>query len=98
MEKKVKLNAEDLENVSGGEIYGKPVGDHFETWFRCPKCNQYETMIYVFHPGYVDKAIMESSSVNVQRVYDADILHSKEFRNYLVQKEIELITYSDLKG
>ena len=46
MEKKVKLNAEDLENVSGGEIYGKPVGDHFETWFRCPKCNQYETMIY----------------------------------------------------
>jgi transcription elongation factor Elf1 len=42
----VKLNPEDLENVSGGEIYGKPVGDHFETWFRCPKCNQYETMIY----------------------------------------------------
>ena len=28
--KVMKLSPEDLENVSGGEIYGKPVGDHFE--------------------------------------------------------------------
>ena len=85
-------NAEVIFRVHGasGKSVFEDIGE-FES-------SEYETMIYVFHPGYVDKAIMESSSVNVQRVYDADILHSKEFRNYLVQKEIELITYSDLKG
>lgn len=44
--KVMKLSPEDLENVSGGEIYGKPVGDHFEVWYRCPKCKKYESMIY----------------------------------------------------
>lgn len=36
----------DLQNVSGGDKYTKVNGNNFEVWFRCPKCNKYETMIF----------------------------------------------------
>ena len=85
-------NAEVILNVHGSS--GRTLDEDIEEFMA----SEYETMIYVFHPGYVDKAIMETSSVNVQRVYDADLLHSEKLRDCLAEKEIELITYSDLIG
>lgn len=56
-----------------------------------------DCMILVFHPGYVDKTIMETSSVNIQRVYDTDLMQSEVFHSF-IDKGVELITYRDLKG
>ncbi len=44
--KVIKLNLDELENVSGGDKYTKVNGNNFEVWFRCPKCNKYEEMIF----------------------------------------------------
>lgn len=53
-----------------------------------------EVQMLVYHPGFVDAYIMKHSSLNINRVYELEMLCDSNVKNYL--KNVELITYCDL--
>lgn len=57
-----------------------------------------EMCMYVCHPGYVDPFILEKSSLTINRVKETHALCSKELKDWLIENDIELITYNDLKA
>lgn len=49
------------------------------------------------HPGYVDKDLLELSSLTTDRCYDADLFMNEEIAEWVRNNHIELISYKDLK-
>lgn len=52
----------------------------------------------VFHPGYVDYYLLNQSSLNIERVYDLELLLSAEFKNLIRDSAVKIISYKDLKS
>lgn len=57
-----------------------------------------ETLHLVFHPGYIDEFIMKNSSYNLVRCRELEALCSNELKELIIEKEIKVITYKDLKN
>lgn len=56
-----------------------------------------ETVVFVCHPGYLDQAILRSSSLTEDRTKEVDALIDPELRSWLeVQSGIRLVDYRDL--
>ena len=60
---------------------------------RHPECEFCELAL---HPGYVDADLMDLSSLNTGRVYDARMICSDEIKNWIRQYDIELADYRSL--
>ena len=48
-----------------------------------------------FHPGYIDKFILDNSSLTVPRCYDLDTLCNPVLRSWLKEHDIEVITFNE---
>lgn len=56
-----------------------------------------ETVVYVCHPGYLDRYILEHSSLTEDRTKEVDALIDPDLRTWLEeQDDLELIDYRDL--
>ena len=56
-----------------------------------------ETVVYVCHPGYLDRFILENSSLTTDRTKEVDALIDPELRAWLgAQDDLRLIDYRDL--
>lgn len=56
-----------------------------------------ETVVFVCHPGYLDRFILETSSLTEDRTKEVDALVSPELRAWLeAQDDLRLIDYRDL--
>ena len=56
-----------------------------------------ETVVMVFHPGYLDRFILENSSLTTDRAKEVDALIDPELRAWLrSQPDLKLIDYRDL--
>ena len=56
-----------------------------------------ETIVFVCHPGYLDRFILESSSLTTDRTKEVDALIDLELRTWLeAQDDLRLIDYRDL--
>ncbi len=54
---------------------------------------------YVFaggHTGYVDAELLEQSTLSLERVRDAQMMLSEEFRKWIEDNNVELVRYTDL--
>ncbi len=49
------------------------------------------------HPGYIDYDLIHLSSLTTGRAYDAYLFMNPQFKEWISQNNIELITYRDLK-
>lgn len=58
--------------------------------------NKEQILHLIFHPGYIDEFVMTHSTFNLLRCREVDFLCSVEFKQYITQKEIELISYRDI--
>ena len=72
------------------DVIGDITSDHF-------KILSHDTARLLFHPGFVDEDIMEQSSFNGIRMRDCMALCSDEVKSWIVENDIELINYSQLK-
>ena len=61
-----------------------------------PTLNDGETGYYVFHCGYVDYELCQSSSLNLRRMRDLEASCSNLIKQYLKDNAFELISYYDL--
>ncbi len=52
--------------------------------------------IYVCHPGYVDDFLMRTSSLNLNRTREVTMLTDPEMKEWLVEHEVELISYDEI--
>lgn len=52
--------------------------------------------LVVYHPGYVDAAIMRRSSLNLQRIYELEMLCSDETKKYLAEHDVHLMRFDEL--
>lgn len=56
-----------------------------------------ETVVFVCHPGYLDRFILENSSLTTDRTKEVDALISPELRTWLeAQDDLRLVDYRDL--
>lgn len=56
-----------------------------------------ETVVFVCHPGYLDRFILENSSLTTDRTKEVDALIDPELRAWLkAQPDLRLIDYRDL--
>lgn len=55
-----------------------------------------ETALLVFHSGFVDSIIMETSSINGLRMRECEALCSIRLREWITDHGVELINYSQL--
>lgn len=56
-----------------------------------------ETVVFVCHPGYLDRFILESSSLTTDRTKEVDALIDPELWAWLeAQDDLRLIDYRDL--
>ena len=56
-----------------------------------------ETVVFVCHPGYLDRFILENSSLTTDRTKEVDALIDPELRTWLEsQPDLRLIDYRDL--
>lgn len=56
-----------------------------------------ETVVFVCHPGYLDRYILENSSLTTDRTKEVDALIDPELRAWLEsQPDLRLIDYRDL--
>ena len=56
-----------------------------------------ETVVFVAHPGYLDRFILENSSLTTDRTKEVDALISPKLRAWLeAQPDLKLIDYRDL--
>lgn len=56
----------------------------------------FETAEIMCHPAYVDEPLLEGSSYALERVRELAILTNDSLRNYILEKDIELVTYRAL--
>ncbi|BDR55465.1 ChbG/HpnK family deacetylase [Xylocopilactobacillus apis] len=50
-----------------------------------------------FHPGFVDQYILDHSTLTLPRVRDNETLCSEELKGWIIDHDIELISFGDLK-
>ena len=56
-----------------------------------------DTMVCVFHPGYLDAFILDSSSLTTNRTRNVDMLIDPAMRAWLeAQPDLRLVDYRDL--
>ena len=55
----------------------------------------YPVNILHFHPGYIDKYILDNSSLTLPRCYDLDTLCDPELKSWLKEQNMEVITFRD---
>lgn len=55
-----------------------------------------DKVVIVCHAGYIDADILNASSYSLIRARDLEMATSKELKQYIEEKNIELITYRDL--
>lgn len=55
-----------------------------------------ECDMYVFHPGYLDEYILETSSLTIPRTLEVTALCDIELKKWLQEQQILLVTYDDL--
>ncbi|MEG0176612.1 carbohydrate deacetylase [Anaerorhabdus sp.] len=49
------------------------------------------------HPAYIDNKLKESSSYNLQRLDELDVLLSEELKKLIKENNVELITYENIE-
>lgn len=54
--------------------------------------------LYVCHPGYLDRYLLENSSLTLPRTDEADMLCDPGIRRWLQEQAFELVTYDSLAG
>jgi len=52
--------------------------------------------LMVFHPGFIDAYLLDTSSMTTPRVREAAMLCDPDVRSWLANQDIELVTYDDL--
>ncbi|MDQ0360379.1 ChbG/HpnK family deacetylase [Breznakia pachnodae] len=52
--------------------------------------------LIVYHPGYLDAYILESSSLTLSRPFETQMLISDEIKTYINEEHISCITYDEL--
>ncbi len=52
--------------------------------------------LYVCHPGYLDRYLLENSSLTLPRADEVDMLCDPEIRRWLAEQGFTLVTYDDL--
>lgn len=52
--------------------------------------------LLVCHPGYLDAQILRTSSLTLDRTKEAEMLCSKELKDYLKEHDIHLYTYDEI--
>ncbi len=49
------------------------------------------------HPGYVDAELLSLTTLSLERCRDLEMLLSEDFKKWIEDNHIELISYKDLK-
>ena len=77
---------------------GKPDYDPFETLKKGIENYASEEFVNVFicHPGYVDDYLMKNSSLNLNRTKETAMLCDPAVKEWLEERNIELISYDDI--
>jgi len=67
-------------------------------WFKNIVNNKKDELIdlFIFHPGYIDLDLVESSSLIQQRIFDISFLTDLELIEYIKSKEISLTKFNEL--
>lgn len=84
---------ERLVFLNGGSALGKTP---FECLKEVVEEKQNEIEMIIYHPGFVDAYLMNHSSLNIQRVFELEMLCDDQTKQYLKSGEVELITFNDL--
>lgn len=86
-EQKIRSHISSNENTK--RIFG---------WFKNIVNNKNDEIIdlLIFHPGYVDVDLVESSSLIQQRIYDTSFLESSDLNQYIKEREINLMEFNEL--
>ena len=53
-------------------------------------------LMFVCHPGYLDQPILDISSMTLPRPKEVAMCIAQETKNWLVENDIQVITYDDL--
>ena len=60
------------------------------------KIKEYEIVDIMSHPAYVDNFIMKTSSYNLKRIEELEVLTSTELKDFFERSGIEVVNYRDL--
>ncbi|WP_334352284.1 ChbG/HpnK family deacetylase [Companilactobacillus sp. HBUAS56257] len=58
--------------------------------------NVQDLLLFIFHPGFIDKYLYNHSSLLIPRIMETDYLCSTDFKDYLNKKKIECIRIDSL--
>lgn len=68
-----------------------------KTFFsRLDVINTYDHFAMSFHPGYLDDELLGLTSLSIERIKDMSMIIAPEFRTWIEENNVELITYHDL--
>lgn len=56
----------------------------------------HEYAMVLGHPGYVDADLMGRTSLSLERMRDAEMMMSQQFKDWIREHHVQLITYRDL--
>lgn len=73
-------------------------GVSFETFKEICSTEGYDTVELVCHPALVDERLMNVSSYNMNRIKELELLKSDEFKQFIKDHDIQIITYADIKN
>ncbi len=76
--------------------------ESYNPWDELKKfaLNEYkenECGMFVCHPGWLDNFILSTSSLTVNRTKEVDMLCDPKMRDWLIENNVELLTYNDVK-
>lgn len=63
-----------------------------------PSLEDNQTYYYIGHCGYVDYELFKESTLTLRRIKDLEAMLNKGIMHYLLEHNIQLITYRDLKN
>ncbi len=80
----------------------KSMEENYNPWEALKKfsLNDYkddECGMFVCHPGWLDDFILNNSSLTINRTKEVAMLCDLDIRKWLVDNDVELVTYNDLK-
>ena len=59
---------------------------------------EHEIVELMVHPGFIDNELLEISSYSQLRNLENQVLQSVEAKNFIIDNEITLISFRDVKG